>query len=71
MNQPSRVDDLTRKPKKGRQMNLSEATVRGPKPSLGLMVYGKGKSMHKHPGMAPHFVKALEARRKQTLTHAC
>jgi hypothetical protein len=72
MNQPSSMDDLTKKPKSNaRRMSLAEATVRGPKPSLGVLSYGRGKSIHSHPGVPKHFVKALEARRKMTLTHAC
>ena len=72
MNQPSSIDDLTKKPKaNARRVSLAEATVRGPKPALGVMAYGRGKSIHRHPGVAPHMIKALEARRKMTLTHAC
>jgi hypothetical protein len=56
--------------KKARKLSLGEMTVRAPKPNLGFMSMGRGKipAGLKHPGVPPHVIKAVEARRKHTLT---
>lgn len=61
-------DDITKKPHKARKVSLAEMMTRGPKPTLGAMSYGRGKSIFRHPGIPPHLIKAHEARRKMTLT---
>ena len=61
-------DDLTKKPHKARKVSLSQMMARGPKPTLGVMSYGRGKTIFKHPGVPAHLIKAHEARRKMTLT---
>jgi hypothetical protein len=58
------------RPKKARKISLAEATVRAPRPFLGLLSNGRGKipQGYKHPGVPAHVMKAVEARRKFTLT---
>jgi hypothetical protein len=61
-------DDITKKPHKARKVSLAMMTVRPPKPALGVLSYGRGKSIFPHPGVAKHLIKSHEARRKMTLT---
>lgn len=62
--------DVMPKARKARMVSLAEQTVRAPKPNLGMLTYGKGRMIqgHKHDGVPPHVMKAVEARRKMTLT---
>jgi hypothetical protein len=56
--------------RKARKLSLAEMTVRAPKANLGVMSNGRGKIPvgHRHPGVPLHVIKAVEARRKHTLT---
>ena len=47
-----------------------EMTFNPPKANLGMLAYGKGKMIHgrSHPGVPNHVIKAVEERRKTTLT---
>lgn len=58
------------KARKARKIGLAEMTVRAPKANLGVMSYGKGKMIHghSHPNVPRHLLKAVEVRRKHTLT---
>lgn len=64
------VEDPMPKAKKARKVSLSEMMTRPLKPNLGLMSYGRGKTIKgtSHPGIPTHIIKAVEARRKMTLT---
>jgi hypothetical protein len=70
MNQQVELEDAMPKARRARKINLSEMTVRAPKANLGVMAYGRGKMIHghQHAGIPKHIIKAVEARRKHTLT---
>lgn len=61
--------DVEPKSRKARKVTLHEMTFNPPRPSLGVMAYSKGKSVAGHKHKIPeHLLKAIEARRKHTLT---
>lgn len=65
-------EEVITKAKKARKMTHADMTTRAPKANLGMLSYGKGRMVagQTHPGVPGHIVKALQERRKTTLTGA-
>ncbi len=57
------------KSKKARKLTMQEMTFMAPRPNLGVMAYSKGRTVHGHKSnLPPHLTKAIERRRRTTLT---
>lgn len=57
------------KAKRARKVTMHEMTFNPPRPNLGVMAYSKGRTVHGHKSnLPPHLTKAIERRRRTTLT---
>ena len=61
---------MARACRKGAPISRHEMTFNPAKPNLGVMGYGKGKMItgRNHPGAPKHLIKAVQERRKMSLT---